>query len=49
MSRIFNIKVYHDHENGNVILKKDDWEDVLEVLELTNVVVNCFEGPNEEV
>ncbi len=48
MDKIFNIRVYHDHENGNVILKKEDWEDILEVLELTNVVVNFFEEEGKE-
>lgn len=47
MSKIFNIKVYHDHENDNVILKKEDWEDILKVLEMTNVVVNLFEEEGE--
>ena len=47
MNKIFNIQVYHDHEHDNVILKKEDWEDILKVLEMTNVVVNFFEEEGE--
>ncbi len=38
--KVFNVRVYHYDGTGNVVLKKEDWNKVIEALEASNIVLN---------